>query len=220
MDNSLGQQQSEFSNPNLEVFISTEAIRQRIFELGHDIAREYAGRNPLIIGLHTGALPFLSDLIRATDIRLDIQFMEVLAGDQDYRGEIRILKDLDIPIEGRHVVAVDVMVDNGLLQSYLLANLESRGAASVKLVAFLDIHERREREVPIDYLGFSIPDHTVVGYGVAFAERYRNLPFIAVLKGSTDSQLVSQIESQQKTRPKPTKPVTARSLPGLPIPSS
>jgi hypoxanthine phosphoribosyltransferase len=92
------------------------------------------------------------------------------------------LKDLDVPVEGRDIIVVEDIVDTGLTLSYLLANLKSRGAASVKLVALLDKYERREREVQIDYLGFQIPDHFVVGYGLDFAERYRNLPFIAVLK--------------------------------------
>ena len=97
-------------------------------------------------------------------------------------GEVRILKDLDVPVEGRDLIVVEDIVDTGLTLSYLLANLKSRGAASVKLVALLDKYERREREVEIDYLGFRIPDHFVVGYGLDFAERYRNLPYIAVLK--------------------------------------
>ena len=97
-------------------------------------------------------------------------------------GEVRIMKDLDVPIEGRDILVVEDIVDTGLTLSYLLANLKSRGAASVKLVALLDKFERREKEVPIDYLGFQIPDEFVVGYGLDFAERYRNLPFIAVLK--------------------------------------
>ena len=104
-------------------------------------------------------------------------------------GEGRILKDLDVPIEGRYIIVVEDIVDTGLTLSYLLANLKSRGAASVKLVALLDKYERREREVPIDYLGFPIPDHFVVGYGLDFAERYRNLPFIAVLKNPDAAQL-------------------------------
>lgn len=92
------------------------------------------------------------------------------------------MKDLDVPIEGRDILVVEDIVDTGLTLTYLLENLKSRGAASVKLAALLDKHDRREKEVPIDYLGFQIPDHFVVGYGLDYAERYRNLPFIAVLK--------------------------------------
>jgi hypoxanthine phosphoribosyltransferase len=104
-------------------------------------------------------------------------------------GEVRILKDLDVAIEGRDILVVEDIVDTGLTLSYLLANLKSRGAASVKLAALLDKYERREKEVVIDYLGFKIPDKFVVGYGLDFAERYRNLPFIAVLKHPEEAQL-------------------------------
>ncbi len=175
---------SEFSNPNLEVLLSEEKIQSRIKTLGAEIARDYAGRNPLLIGVLKGACFFLSDLLRATDIRLGIEFMAISSYGSSLRtsGEVRIMKDLDVPIEGRHIIVVEDIVDTGLTLSYLLANLKSRGAASVKLVALLDKYERRQREVQIDYLGFQIPDHFVVGYGLDFAERYRNLPFIAVLR--------------------------------------
>ena len=183
--------QSEFSNPNLEVLISEERIQNRIKELGAQIALDYAGRNPLLIGVLKGACFFLSDLLRAIDIPLGIEFIAISSYGSSTRtsGEVRILKDLDVPIEGRDIIVVEDIVDTGLTLSYLLANLKSRGAASVKLVALLDKFERREREVPIDYLGFEIPDHFVVGYGLDFAERYRNLPFIAVLKNPEAAQL-------------------------------
>jgi hypoxanthine phosphoribosyltransferase len=183
--------QSEFSNPNLEVLISEEQIQNRIKELGTKIALDYAGRNPLLIGVLKGACFFLSDLLRAIDIPLGIEFIAISSYGSSTRtsGEVRILKDLDVPVENRDIIVVEDIVDTGLTLSYLLANLKSRGAASVKLVALLDKHERREREVPIDYLGFEIPDHFVVGYGLDFAERYRNLPFIAVLKNPEAAQL-------------------------------
>ncbi len=182
---------SEFSNPNLEVLISEAEIQQKIEALGKQIAHEYAGKNPLLIGVLKGACFFLSDLLRSIDIPLGIEFMAISSYGSSTRtsGEVRILKDLDVPIEGRHIIVVEDIVDTGLTLSYLLANLKSRGAASVKLVALLDKHERREREVEIDFLGFSIPDHFVVGYGLDFAERYRNLPFIAVLKNPESAQL-------------------------------
>jgi len=175
---------SEFSNPNLEVLISSEDIQQRIKQLGAEVARDYAGLNPLMIGVLKGACIFLSDLMRAADIPLGLEFMAISSYGASTRtsGEVRILKDLDVAIEGRHILVVEDIVDTGLTLSYLLANLKSRGAASVKLAALLDKFERREKEVPIDYLGFKIPDKFVVGYGLDFAERYRNLPFIAVVK--------------------------------------
>jgi len=175
---------SEFSNPNLEVLISEERIRTRIKELGAEITRDYSGRNPLLIGVLKGACFFLSDLMRAIDTRVGIEFMAISSYGSSTRtsGEVRIMKDLDVPIEGRDILVVEDIVDTGLTLSYLLANLESRGASSVKLAALLDKFERRQKEVKIDYLGFKIPDEFVVGYGLDFAERYRNLPFIAVLK--------------------------------------
>jgi hypoxanthine phosphoribosyltransferase len=175
---------SEFSNPNLEPLFSAERIQQRITELGADIARDYEGRNPLLIGVLKGACIFISDLLRAIDLKVGIEFMAISSYGASTRtsGEVRIVKDLDVPIEGRDILVVEDIVDTGLTLSYLLANLKSRGATSVKLVALLDKFERREREVEIDYLGFPIPDAFVVGYGLDFAERYRNLPYIAVLK--------------------------------------
>ena len=175
---------SEFTNPNLDVLITTEQLQNRISELGVEIARDYAGKNPLLIGVLKGACTFLSDLMRAADIQLGIEFMAISSYGASMRtsGEVRILKDLDVAIEGRHILVVEDIVDTGLTLNYLLANLKSRGAASVKLAALLDKFERREKEVPIDYLGFQIPDKFVVGYGLDFAERYRNLPYIAVVK--------------------------------------
>ena len=179
---------SEFSNPNFEVLLSEEQIRTRIKELGAEITRDYAGRNPLLVGVLKGACFFLSDLLRSIDTRLSIEFMAISSYGSSTRtsGEVRILKDLDVPIEGRHILVVEDIVDTGLTLSYLLSNLESRGAASVKLVALLDKFERRQKEVKIDYLGFKIPDEFVVGYGLDYAERYRNLPYIAVLKSPED----------------------------------
>lgn len=175
---------SEFSNPNLEVLLSQEQIQTRIKELGAEITREYAGLNPLLVGVLKGACFFLSDLLRAIDTRVGIEFMAISSYGSSTRtsGEVRIMKDLDVPIEGRHILVVEDIVDTGLTLSYLLQNLQSRGAASVKLAALLDKFERREKDVKIDYLGFQIPDAFVVGYGLDYAERYRNLPFIAVLK--------------------------------------
>jgi hypoxanthine phosphoribosyltransferase len=175
---------SEFSNPNLEPLITAEQIQTRVAEMGAEIARDYRDSNPLLIGVLKGALLFLSDLVRAADLRLGLEFMAISSYGASTRssGEVKIVKDLDVPIEGRDILVVEDIVDTGLTLSYLLANLHSRGARSVKLAALLDKWERREREVTIDYLGFKIPDAFVVGYGLDFAERYRNLPFIAVVK--------------------------------------
>ncbi len=175
---------SEFSNPNLEPLFSAEQIQTRIGDLGAEIARDYAGRNPLLIGVLKGACIFLSDLLRAVDLRLGVEFMAISSYGVSTRtsGEVRIVKDLGVPVEGRDILVVEDIVDTGLTLSYLLDNLRARGAKSVKLAALLDKHDRRQRQVEINYLGFSIPDAFVVGYGLDFAERYRNLPYIAILK--------------------------------------
>ena len=175
---------SEFSNPNLEPLFSAEQIQTRIADLGAEIARDYAGRNPLLIGVLKGACIFLSDLLRAVDLRLGVEFMAISSYGVSMRtsGEVRIVKDLGVPVEGRDILVVEDIVDTGLTLSYLLDNLRARGAKSVKLAALLDKHDRRQRQVEINYLGFSIPDAFVVGYGLDFAERYRNLPYIAILK--------------------------------------
>src|SRR6058998_555718 len=156
---------SEFTNPDVEVLISAEQIKEKIREMGANIARDCAGRNPLLIGVLKGACTFLSDLIRAADIPLGIEFIAISSYGAEMRtsGEVRILKDLDVAVAGRHILVVEDIVDTGLTLSYLLANLKSRGAASVKLAALLDKFERREKEVAIDYLGFQIPDDEFVG---------------------------------------------------------
>src|SRR5258708_1506290 len=178
---------SEFTNPNLEVLIPTEKIKDRIAELGAEIASDYAGRNPLLIGVLKGACIFLSDLLRAIDLRVGVEFMAISSYGNSTRtsGEVRIVKDLDVPIEGREILVVEDIVDTGITLSYLLGSLRARGAVSVKLAALLDKHERRLRPVEINYLGFKIPDEFVVGYGLDFAQRYRNLPYVAVVKNPT-----------------------------------
>lgn len=184
MSTSSARAASEFSNPNLEPLFTAERIQTRIAEMGAEIARDYADSNPLFIGVLKGACLFLSDLVRATDIRLGLEFMAISSYGNRMRssGEVRVVKDLDVPVEGRDIIVVEDIVDTGITLSYLLASLHTRGARSVRLAALLDKWERREREVQIDYLGFKIPDAFVVGYGLDFAERYRNLPYIAVLK--------------------------------------
>lgn len=179
---------SEFTNPHLEPLFSVEQIQARVGELGSEIARDYAGRNLLLVAVLKGACVFVSDLIRAIDMPLSIEFIAISSYGSATRtsGEVRLVKDLEVGIEGRDILVVEDIVDSGITLSYLLANLRARGAASVKLAAMLDKYERREREVPIDYLGFKIPDAFVVGYGLDFAERYRNLPYVAILKNSEE----------------------------------
>jgi hypoxanthine phosphoribosyltransferase len=184
---STAENPSEFSNTNLEPLITSERIQARIAEMGAEIARDHVDRNPLLIGVLKGAFVFLSDLARAIDLRVSLEFIAISSYGASTRssGEVRIIKDLDVPIEGRDIIVVEDIVDTGLTLNYLMSNLESRGATSVKLAALLNKSERRLKEVKIDYVGFDIPDAFVVGYGLDFAERYRNLPYIAVLKDPT-----------------------------------
>jgi len=166
-----------------EILLSADRIQKRVAEMALEIRRDFPD-DLHVIAVLKGAFVFLSDLIRRMPGHVSLDFMAVssYAKGTTSSGEVRLLKDLDTTLDGRNVVIVEDIVDTGLTLSYMLANLHARGAASVKLAALLDKYERRQKEVQIDYLGFKIPDEFVVGYGLDFAERYRNLPFIAVLK--------------------------------------
>ena len=175
---------SEFNNPIIEVMISAEEIQQKIKELGAAITRDYAGRKPELICVLKGAMVFMSDLMRAIDMQLTIDFIAVSSYGKGTRtsGEVKIIKDLDEPMEGREIILVEDILDTGLTLSYLANNFRSRGATSVKIATLLNKPDRRKVEVEVAYKGFDIPDKFVVGYGLDFSERYRNLPYIAVVK--------------------------------------
>ncbi|HXH70754.1 MAG TPA: hypoxanthine phosphoribosyltransferase [Pyrinomonadaceae bacterium] len=175
----------EFANENLEVLLSNEQITARIKELGAAITSDYAGREPILIGVLKGAFVFMADLARAVDLKMSVEFMAVSSYGkaQKSSGEVRIIKDLDVAVEAKDLIVVEDIVDTGLTLSYLLQNLQSRGARSVKLATLLDKPEPRiVKELKIDYCGFQVPNKFVVGFGLDAAERYRNLPFIAVVK--------------------------------------
>ncbi len=176
---------TEFNNPNLEVLITADQLQNRIREIGAEITRDYIGRRPELICVLKGAMVFMSDLIRAIDLNLTIDFIAVSSYGKgaNSTGEVKIVKDLDEPLEGRDIILVEDILDTGLTLSYLVKNFRSRGATSIKIVALLNKPERRKIEVQADYTGFDIPDKFVVGYGLDFAERYRNLPYIGVVKG-------------------------------------
>jgi len=167
-----------------EILIPEEALRGRIRELGRAISRDYEGKEPLLVGILTGAVLFMSDLLREITIPCQVDFMATssYAEGTTSSGIVRILKDLDQSIEGRHVIVVDDIIDTGLTMDYLLETLKTRYPASLRVCALLDKLPRRLRHVAIDYRGFEIPDKFVVGYGLDFAGRYRNLRFICVLK--------------------------------------
>jgi hypoxanthine phosphoribosyltransferase len=176
---------NEFSNSNLEILLSNEQITARIKELGAEISNDYEGREPILIGVLKGAFVFMADLARAVDLKMSVEFMAVSSYGkaQKSSGEVRIIKDLDVAVEGKDLIVVEDIVDTGLTLSYLLQNLQSRGANSVRLATLLDKPEPRiVKDLKIDYCGFQVPNKFVVGYGLDAAERYRNLPFIAVVK--------------------------------------
>jgi hypoxanthine phosphoribosyltransferase len=167
-----------------EILIGTEELQAKVTELGRQISEDYRGRNPLLICLLRGAVVFLSDLIRAADIPLEMDFMAISSyGDStESSGVVRLMMDLKSNITGRNVLIVEDIVDTGRTLAYILDNLRTRRPADVKVCALLSKPSRREIEVELDYLGFDIPDKFVVGYGLDYAENYRNLPFIGVLK--------------------------------------
>jgi hypoxanthine phosphoribosyltransferase len=167
-----------------ETLIDTSALAERVKELGAQISADYAGKEILMIGVLRGAVIFMADLARAIDVPVAIDFMAVSSYGVSSRssGVVRILKDLDESVENKHLLIVEDIIDTGLTLKYLLENLESRKPASIKLCTLLNKPSRRKTEVKIDYNGFDIPDFFVVGYCLDYAEKYRNLPFIGVLK--------------------------------------
>jgi hypoxanthine phosphoribosyltransferase len=155
-----------------------------VHELGQALARDYAGTEPVLVGVLKGAVVFLADLIRATSIPLTVDFIGLSSYGEGLQssGVVRITADLSVPIRDRHVLVVEDIIDSGHTIDYLRRNLETRRPRSLKLCALLDKAERREVKVPLDYVGFAIPSEFVVGYGLDHAGRYRNLPYIAALE--------------------------------------
>jgi hypoxanthine phosphoribosyltransferase len=169
--------------PAGEILVQPDDLQRRVKELGAEISRDYAGRELLLIGVLKGAVFFLSDLMRQIDVPCTVDFMAISSyGDAtESSGVVRILKDLDAPIEGRDVLIVEDIVDSGLTLQYLMKNLTSRRPASLEVCALLTKPERRETDVSARYIGFEIPNRFVIGYGLDHAERYRNLPYVAAL---------------------------------------
>jgi hypoxanthine phosphoribosyltransferase len=166
------------------VLIDEAALQARIAELGAEVSADYRNRDLLLVGVLKGAVFFMADLMRAIEIPCEVDFMAVSSygAGIDSSGVVRILKDLDISIEGRDVLVVEDIVDSGLTLSYLLRALEAREPASIEVCALLTKPDRRESDVRCRYIGFEIPNRFVIGYGLDFAERYRNLPYVGVLR--------------------------------------
>jgi hypoxanthine phosphoribosyltransferase len=166
-----------------KVLIEEDAVAGRVAELGAEVSGDYAGKDLLLVGVLKGAVFFMADLMRQLTIPCEVDFMAISSygASTDSSGVVRILKDLDINIEGRDVLVVEDIIDSGLTLSYLIRNLESRNPASLEVCALLTKPARREIDVRVRYTGFEIPNEFVIGYGLDFGERYRNLPYVAVL---------------------------------------
>jgi hypoxanthine phosphoribosyltransferase len=167
-----------------EVLFTAEQIQARVAELGAEINHDYGDREVILVCVLRGAVVFLADLLRTLSVPASVDFMAISSYGSDTRstGVVRILKDLDDSIESRHVLVVEDIVDTGLTLNYLLENLRHRNAASVRVCALLDKPARRRTEARLDYIGFTVPDAFVVGYGLDYDQRYRGLSFIGILK--------------------------------------
>ena len=167
-----------------ETLVTEEALQARVRELAAQVSADYQGREMLVIGVLKGAVFFIADLLRHLTVPCELDFMAVSSyGSSTHSsGVVRILKDLDIPIAGRHVLVVEDVIDSGLTLSYLLKNLASRQPASLEICTLLTKPGHKRLNIPIRYIGFDLPDAFVIGYGLDYSERWRNLPYIAVLE--------------------------------------
>jgi hypoxanthine phosphoribosyltransferase len=167
-----------------EILVQSDQLQRRVKELGAEISADYQGRNPLLIGVLKGAIFFLSDLMRQITCPVEVDFMAVASygSSTASSGVVRILKDLDAPIEGRDVIIVEDIVDSGLTLQYLMRNLGARSPASLEVCALLTKPDRRKVDLPTRYLGFEIPDRFAIGYGLDHDERYRNLSYVAAFE--------------------------------------
>jgi hypoxanthine phosphoribosyltransferase len=169
-----------------DIVVSEAALQQRIAELGAQITEDYAGRSPLLVGVLKGAFVFMSDLARAIALPVEFDFMAVSSYGSATKtsGVVRIVKDLDLDLSGRHVILVEDIVDSGLTLSYLRKNLKARNPASLEVCALLVREGRQKRSPTLKYVGFTIPPAFVIGYGLDVAERYRNLPYVCIWGGA------------------------------------
>lgn len=167
-----------------KILVTEEEIDLKVKELGKQISEDYKGKDLMLVGILKGAAIFMSDLARAIDQPVFMDFMDVSSYglSSTSTGNVKIIKDLDFDIENKEILLVEDIIDTGQTLAYLKDNLTRRGAKSVKVCTFLDKVDRRTTKVPIDYCGFTIPDEFVVGYGLDYAERYRNFPYVGALK--------------------------------------
>lgn len=168
----------------LKVLYTKEEIEKKVKDLGAELGQEYKEKNPLVIGILKGAVPFLADIVRSMEIYVEMDFMDVSSYGAGIAssGEVKILKDLDTQVEGRDVLIVEDIIDSGQTLAYLVDLFKYRKAKSVKIVTLLDKPAGRKVAIEADYKGYLVPNEFVVGYGLDYAERYRNLPYIGILK--------------------------------------
>ena len=166
------------------ILLSPEQIAARVAEMGAQISADYAGKDPVFVSVLVGAAIFAADLLRQITIPCSLDFMAISSYGKETRssGVVRVMKDLDSSIESRHVIIVEDIIDTGLTLNYLLDNIRNRNVASVRVAALLDKPSRRLTDVNVDYIGFEVPDEFVIGYGLDFAQRYRNFPYVGVLR--------------------------------------
>lgn len=174
----------ELSEGVREILITAEEIEQRIMAMGRAISRDYEGCNPLLVGVLKGVVPFIAALLPAITIPMEVDFMAIskYAPAEDSKEGVRLEKDLSLPIAGRHVLFVEDVIDTGLTLNYLLRNLKARRPATLKVCTLFNKSRRRLIDIPSAYVGFELPDLFVVGYGLDYRERYRNLPYVGLLK--------------------------------------
>lgn len=182
----LQQRYGEIAADVQDVLLTAEQIQQRVSEIGQAIGRDYAGRSPLLVGVLKGVVFFMADLLRAVPLPVEVDFLAVASYSPETRsrGKVRLVKDLEADIGGRNVLFVEDVIDTGLTLNYLLSTLRARQPASLEVCVLFDKPEKRLIDIPLKYCGFNLPDRFVVGYGLDYRERYRNLPFVGILKAS------------------------------------
>lgn len=182
----LQQQYGLLANDLQDILFTTEQIQRRVAELGQAIASDYAGRTPILVGVLKGVVFFMADLLRSIPIQVEVDFLAVASYSPETRnrGKVRLVKDLETDISGRHVLFVEDVIDTGLTLNYLLGTLRARQPATLEVCVLFDKPEKRLIDIPLKYKGFNLPDQFVVGYGLDHREKYRNLPFVGILKAN------------------------------------
>lgn len=167
-----------------EIILTSEQIQQRVTEIGQAISSDYADKNPLLVGVLKGVVFFMADLLRSISIPVAVDFIAISSYSPETRnqGIVHLAKDLEMPLAGRHVLFVEDVIDTGLTLNYLLRNLQSRQPASLEVCVLFNKPEHRLMNIPLKYKGFDLPDRFVVGYGLDYREKYRNLPFVGLLR--------------------------------------